>query len=135
MTRIKEIQRTSITARQYIQSPDLVILAVDGAFVKATREKVCLGFFVEHIIPEVRAGKTEAKEIVREIKYEVRLSASEAYVVAAQIQGLLRGVWKETDGEGVVFNAPPLSDETAYSSHEFQDLLTDEEKAGVKAEE
>lgn len=124
--------RPSVTARHYITSPNLPIVSVDGALVQATREKVNIAFFVEQIVPEVLRGKTVAKEIVRELKVEVRLSAMEAMVLSAQIQGLLKGVWEKTDGNGVAFNAPPLREETAYTSHDFQDLLPKDVKGEVR---
>ena len=132
---MSDTNRPNITSRHYLPNPDLPVVAADGAFVQASREKVNLTFFIEHIVPEVNHGKTVPKEIVRELKCEIRLSATEAMVLSAQIQGLLKGVWKDTEGNGIVFNAPPLSDETAYTSHEFQDLLTDDVKGEAKREE
>jgi len=123
------------TAVAYTYHQNYAILAVNGAFVQATKEEVCIAFFTERIIPEARGGKTLPKEHVREMRVEVRIPVTEAWVVTAQIQGLIRGVMKATDGRGAAFNAPPLGDDMAYSENSFQDLLTEDEKGDLARNE
>lgn len=108
------------TNTQYEFHPGFVVLPADGTILRASNEVSSLSFYVEHMIPEIRDGKTNANRFSREIRVELRIPTSALVGLWVQIGDSLQ-VLKDGKAESVIM-APNARDTSATSETLGYDL-------------